>query len=72
MQEYFCALKCKDKKEMVVERKSKQKRRENRGLGCGKREDNKRVEPSVLESSITKHRRAEFSRQYHLSKNHRG
>lgn len=47
-------------------------RGENRGLGCGKQEDMSGVEPNVWESSITAHSGAEFSRQYHLSRNHRG
>ncbi len=47
MQANCWALRCKDGKEKVAERKSKQKRRENRGVGGGNIEDKGRVEPSV-------------------------
>lgn len=58
-------------REKVADRKWKQKRRESRGAG-GRTEDKGRVEPSVWESSITVHQRAEFSRQSNLSKTQRG
>lgn len=47
MQYASILLRCKDGKEKVAERKWKEKRRENGGVGGGKREDKGRVEPSM-------------------------